>query len=119
MTHRTHRQFESLSQAAERIGLSTRTLRRRIAAGELTAYRNGPRRPADRGPDRPFRSGWFNLYASITSATYRRPWVGLRATTADSDSRCQHQRAASGSMQLRSAIARSRSAFRSRRWIGS
>ena len=30
-------------QAAERIGLSTRTLRRRIAAGDLTAYRNGPR----------------------------------------------------------------------------
>ena len=43
MTHKTRRQFESLSQAAERIGLSTRTLRRRIAAGELTACRNGPR----------------------------------------------------------------------------
>ena len=43
MTHKTRRQFESLSQAAERIGLSTRTLRRRIAAGALTAYRNGPR----------------------------------------------------------------------------
>ncbi len=43
MTHKTRRQFESLSQAAERIGLSTRTLRRRIAAGDLTAYRNGPR----------------------------------------------------------------------------
>lgn len=43
MTHKTRRQFESLSQAAERIGLSTRTLRRRIAAGDLAAYRNGPR----------------------------------------------------------------------------
>ncbi len=43
MTHRTRRQFESLSQAAERTGLSTRTLRRRIASGDLTAYRNGPR----------------------------------------------------------------------------
>jgi len=43
MTLKTRRQFESLSQAAERIGLSTRTLRRRIAAGDLAAYRNGPR----------------------------------------------------------------------------
>ncbi|MGB7447573.1 MAG: helix-turn-helix domain-containing protein [Ornithinimicrobium sp.] len=43
-THpRARRQFESLSQAAERTGLSTRTLRRRIAAGDLTAYRSGPR----------------------------------------------------------------------------
>jgi excisionase family DNA binding protein len=37
------RQFESLTQAAERTGLSTRTLRRRIAAGLLAAYRAGPR----------------------------------------------------------------------------
>lgn len=37
------RQFESLAQAAERTGLSTRTLRRRIADGRLTAYRAGPR----------------------------------------------------------------------------
>lgn len=37
------RQFESLSDAAERTGLSTRTLRRRIAAGQLIAYRNGCR----------------------------------------------------------------------------
>ncbi|MGB3687088.1 MAG: helix-turn-helix domain-containing protein [Ornithinimicrobium sp.] len=36
-------QFESLSQAAERTGLSTRTLRRRIAAGDLRAYRSSPR----------------------------------------------------------------------------
>lgn len=37
------RQFESLTQAAERTGLSTRTLRRRIAAGDLAAYRSGAR----------------------------------------------------------------------------
>lgn len=37
------RQFESLAQAAERTGLSTRTLRRRIAEGRLPAYRGGPR----------------------------------------------------------------------------
>ncbi|CCI53429.1 hypothetical protein BN13_390046 [Nostocoides jenkinsii Ben 74] len=56
MTQKPRRQFESLAQAAERTGLSTRTLRRRIAAGALSAYRNGPRvirldpggrRPAD------------------------------------------------------------------------
>ena len=43
MTEQQRRQFESLNQAAARTGLSTRTLRRRISAGELTAYRNGPR----------------------------------------------------------------------------
>jgi excisionase family DNA binding protein len=43
MTSKPRRQFESLSDAAERTGLSTKTLRRRIAAGQLTAYRNGPR----------------------------------------------------------------------------
>ncbi|TWP34492.1 helix-turn-helix domain-containing protein [Leekyejoonella antrihumi] len=37
------RQFETLREAAERTGLCTKTLRRRIAAGELTAYRAGPR----------------------------------------------------------------------------
>ncbi|GGB26325.1 hypothetical protein GCM10011492_15670 [Flexivirga endophytica] len=37
------RHFESLSDAAERTGLSVRTLRRRIAAGHLPAYRSGPR----------------------------------------------------------------------------
>ncbi len=45
------RQFESLAHAAQRTGLSTRTLRRRISAGTLTAYRSGPRvirlNPAD------------------------------------------------------------------------
>ena len=43
MTHQPRRQFETLARAAERTGLSTRTLRRRIAAGQLVAYRNGPR----------------------------------------------------------------------------
>ena len=43
MTTKLHREFESLSSAAERTGLSIRTLRRRIASGDLTAYRNGPR----------------------------------------------------------------------------
>jgi excisionase family DNA binding protein len=43
MTHQTRRQFETLALAAERTGLSTRTLRRRIAVGDLVAYRNGSR----------------------------------------------------------------------------
>ncbi|MGI8947658.1 MAG: helix-turn-helix transcriptional regulator [Ornithinimicrobium sp.] len=44
MTQTTaRRHYESLTQAAERTGLSTRTLRRRIATGQLTAYRAGPR----------------------------------------------------------------------------
>lgn len=37
MTLKTRRQFETLFRAAERTGLSRRTLRRRIAAGELVA----------------------------------------------------------------------------------
>ena len=43
MSTTPRRHFESLSQAAERTGLSTRTLRRRISTGELAAYRNGRR----------------------------------------------------------------------------
>ena len=43
--------YESLSQAAERTGISSRTLRRRIAAGELPAFSTGRRilrvRPED------------------------------------------------------------------------
>lgn len=35
--------YETLTQAALRTGLSTRTLRRRIAEGTLVAYRMGPR----------------------------------------------------------------------------
>ncbi len=42
-TTATRRQFESLASASERTGLSTRTLRRRIAQGLLPAYRGGPR----------------------------------------------------------------------------
>ena len=43
MTTRVRREFESLSSAAERTGLSSRTLRRRIASGDLAAYRSGAR----------------------------------------------------------------------------
>ena len=43
MTTKIRREFETLSSAAERTGLSIRTLRRRIASGELAAYRSGPR----------------------------------------------------------------------------
>lgn len=35
--------IESIAQAAARQGLSTRTIRRRIADGSLTGYRVGPR----------------------------------------------------------------------------
>lgn len=37
------RRFESLVAAAERTGMSPRTLRRRVAEGKLPAYRSGPR----------------------------------------------------------------------------
>ena len=40
---RTPRRLESLTAAAEYADISTRTLRRYIAAGRLTAYRVGPR----------------------------------------------------------------------------
>lgn len=43
MTTKVHRKYESLAAAAERTGLSIRTLRRRIASGDLAAYRTGPR----------------------------------------------------------------------------
>ncbi len=43
MTTKIRREFESLSSAAERTGLSIRTLRRRVASGQLVAYRSGPR----------------------------------------------------------------------------
>lgn len=39
----TTQQYESLAQAAQRTGLSTRTLRRRIAAGLLPAFVSGHR----------------------------------------------------------------------------
>ncbi len=43
MSTKIRREFESLASAAHRTGLSIRTLRRRIAAGDLTAYRSGAR----------------------------------------------------------------------------
>jgi len=43
MTTTARREFETLASAAERTGLSIRTLRRRIASGDLAAYRSGPR----------------------------------------------------------------------------
>ena len=40
---KTSRTYESLAQAAQRTEVSIKTLRRRIAAGQLPAYRYGPR----------------------------------------------------------------------------
>jgi excisionase family DNA binding protein len=37
------RQLETLEQAAQRLGVSPKTIRRRIADGTLTGYRTGPR----------------------------------------------------------------------------
>lgn len=37
------KKYESLAQAAGRTSLSTKTLRRRIAACKLGAYRDGPK----------------------------------------------------------------------------
>ena len=55
MTTKTRREFETLASAAERTGLSIRTLRRRIASGDLAAYRSGarvdPSRPERRRPN--------------------------------------------------------------------
>ena len=39
----TRRTYESLTEAAERTKMSVKTLRRRIASGELPAYRCGSR----------------------------------------------------------------------------
>lgn len=41
MDIQSQRKYESLSQAADRTGVSIKTLRRRIACGELAAYRTG------------------------------------------------------------------------------
>lgn len=38
-----HRRLESIQSAAEYAGVSTKTIRRRIADGSLTGYRMGPR----------------------------------------------------------------------------
>ena len=41
MTTTARRTYESLAQAADRTGISTRTIRRHIASGNLAAYRCG------------------------------------------------------------------------------
>lgn len=38
-----HRRYETMQSAAERTGLSVKSIRRRIAEGHLTAYRLGQR----------------------------------------------------------------------------
>ena len=43
MSQVARREFESLTAAAERTGISVKTLRRRISDGRLVAYRGGPR----------------------------------------------------------------------------
>lgn len=42
-TTTTERRYETLQSAAERTGLSVKSIRRRIAEGRLTAYRMGQR----------------------------------------------------------------------------
>ena len=37
------RQYESVADAAARVGVSTKTVRRWIASGQLAGYRMGPR----------------------------------------------------------------------------
>jgi excisionase family DNA binding protein len=39
----SRRQYESVGDAAARVGLSTKTVRRWIASGQLAGYRMGPR----------------------------------------------------------------------------
>ena len=39
----SRRQYESILDAAARVGVSTKTVRRWIAAGHLSGYRVGPR----------------------------------------------------------------------------
>ena len=43
LTESTQRRIASINAAAEYAGVSTRTIRRYIAAGRLTGYRIGPR----------------------------------------------------------------------------
>lgn len=42
-TQTTHRQYESILDAATRVGVSTKTVRRWISTGHLRGYRMGPR----------------------------------------------------------------------------
>ena len=39
----SRRHYESVSEAAARVGVSTKTIRRWIASGQLAGYRMGPR----------------------------------------------------------------------------
>lgn len=39
----SRRHYESVGQAAARVGVSTKTVRRWIASGQLAGYRMGPR----------------------------------------------------------------------------
>jgi len=39
----SRRQYESVADAAARVGVSTKTVRRWIASGQLAGYRVGPR----------------------------------------------------------------------------
>lgn len=39
----SRRRYESVSEAAARVGVSTKTVRRWIASGQLAGYRMGPR----------------------------------------------------------------------------
>jgi excisionase family DNA binding protein len=39
----SRRQYESVADAAARVGVSTKTVRRWIASGQLAGYRMGPR----------------------------------------------------------------------------
>ncbi|WP_396327823.1 excisionase family DNA-binding protein [Jatrophihabitans lederbergiae] len=43
LSRSTQRRLASINHAAEYVGCTTRTIRRRIASGELTGYRFGPR----------------------------------------------------------------------------
>lgn len=72
------RQFESLTQAAERTGLSTRTLHRRIAAGDLAAYRAGPRTDSFLGclalrPDQRLVLGVTGQFKPLLPASHHLP----------------------------------------------
>lgn len=42
-TNKAQRRLESLTNAAEQYGVTTKTLRRWISAGRITGYRFGPR----------------------------------------------------------------------------
>ncbi|WP_203231333.1 helix-turn-helix transcriptional regulator [Nocardioides caldifontis] len=43
MPNRAARRLESIEHAADYLGVSTKTIRRRIADGTITGYRTGPR----------------------------------------------------------------------------